>query len=188
MSGKKTDNAFLSQKRAIRNYFLEKYFKNRKPMLLDCCAGYGEVWRPFLKKVLYTGCDVKKIPGTIKTDSKKMLAAETLFDIYDIDTYGSPWEHLFILLENKKHQKGDIIVIFLTIGSTMMKVQQKKALEYSGLFFKQKIPSSLPGFFEKEVQESSLCAIINHGYSFMEVRKVEHQRVSYITCALRKEA
>lgn len=96
--GIKHDNTFIVQKIALRLWLLD-YFKN--PRVLDIYGGNGAMFRQVWKTQNYT---------LGEGDALKWLAAHDLdYDIYDIDTWGSPWEALAII--NNKCQKGRIGII-----------------------------------------------------------------------------
>jgi hypothetical protein len=107
-------------KMALRRYFLDKYHRNSEPMrVLDCCQGEGRIWgklRTEYKLESYWGVDNDKVnrkAGRLVIDSRRILMQSGLEqNVYDIDTYGSPWRHWVALLENGPER----MTVFLTYG------------------------------------------------------------------------
>jgi hypothetical protein len=112
---KQTDNSNIDAKMALRRMFLSKYH-SESGSVFDACQGSGVMWsllRSEFPHLEYWGVDVKKKKGRLSIDSSRILAQPGLpNDIIDIDTYGSPWKHWFLLLPNVKRP----ITVFLTIG------------------------------------------------------------------------
>lgn len=104
-SKRKTDNASLEQKLAIRRWGIAQAGLTEL-RVWDLCTGLGLIWKAMRKEsnvVAYTPCDVKpRMDGTIKGDatSERFLAAFSVdaFNVIDIDTYGEPWTPFFFLL------------------------------------------------------------------------------------------
>jgi hypothetical protein len=57
-------------------------------------------------------------PGAIHHDSREIMRAIELgkFNLIDIDAFGSPWEHLWILSARRKMLPGEIVAVALTSG------------------------------------------------------------------------
>jgi len=136
---KKTDNHNLKTKLDLRKYFLSKYHADQPPCVFDCCQGDGVIWKELRKNCQvqsYWGVDLKPKKGRIKIDSERVLnQSGWVFDVIDVDAYGSPWDHWLAIL---KHTKTSITV-FLTIGLIRMggggnlSNSQKQALGINGL-------------------------------------------------------
>ena len=82
------DNSFVLQKIALRKWITDKI---KPSSVLDCYGGngemFGQVWSKF-------NCSYSSTEG----DALKWLSAHNLnYDIFDIDSYGSPWEALRIV-------------------------------------------------------------------------------------------
>ena len=115
MKTKKTDNANLNVKLLLRRYFLDKYFGKKQFSVLDCCQGSQVIWSALRReyKCRYMGVDVKPQSGRLKIDSKRLLQINAdKFDVIDIDTYGSPLQHVAALMPLIKKQ----VILFLTYG------------------------------------------------------------------------
>lgn len=84
--------------------------------MFDCCQGQGTIWRELRVDSpvrSYWGVDQKPKKGRIKIDSVRVLDQPGWdFDVIDVDTYGSPWDHWLAIL---KHLSKPVTV-FLTIG------------------------------------------------------------------------
>lgn len=143
MITKKTDNANLHGKLALRRYFLDRYPCSS---VIDCCQGDQVIWSQLRQEYpveKYLGVDLKEKKGRLKIDSNRILAQPGwTFDCIDIDTYGSPWAHWESILQYSPHS----ITVFLTVG--LVKVgggrvsnEIMRWLGFSG--FSPKIPSSL---------------------------------------------
>jgi len=109
------DNSHGAAKLALRRQLLNGL--ERRPLrVLDCCAGSEQMWGTLRQeyKVRYTGLDVKKKAGRLKIDSRRYLESADLtsFDVIDVDTYGSPWEHW----ETIARKVRGPLVVFLTLG------------------------------------------------------------------------
>ena len=119
MKKKKTDNRNLANKLTLRRYFLDKYFGNKELSVLDCCQGSQIIWSTLRReyKCHYMGVDVKPKQGRLKIDSKRLLQINAdKFDVIDIDTYGSPLQHISALMPLIKKQ----VILFLTYGQVRM--------------------------------------------------------------------
>ena len=113
----KTDNGNIESKLVLRRHFLELYHAGSRPSVLDCCAGEQKIWKALRETydVNYLGLDKKGISGTLKMDSVDYLRRGhgSLFDVVDIDTYGSPFRHLAAFVRYMKKPA----TVFLTFGA-----------------------------------------------------------------------
>lgn len=100
---KKHHNTALASKVAIRRWLMDKL--GGSPRVLDCfCAG-GVLWeRAYGRTGKYLGLDLQPADdarATIACDSRRYLrhvdAPLVEFDLFDLDAYGSPLEHLVLL-------------------------------------------------------------------------------------------
>lgn len=155
---KKTDNHNLSAKLKLRIHFLDKYHNDGSAKVLDCCQGGAVIWDAIAKTHTlksYWGVDVKPKKGRIKIESSRILQQKGLSEnIIDIDTYGSPWKHWKLVLQNCQVP----LTVFLTIGSTMFRGStDSTAIETLGL---SKLSHHLPeSFFGKLSQLSTEYAL-----------------------------
>ncbi len=117
---RKTDNAKLNSKLALRRYFLGKYHASKATggtRVIDACCGDGVIWKALraegIELASYLGLDVQRKRGRLSMDSVRLLAQPGWqADILDIDTYGSPWKHYNAALPNVPGP----LTVFLTIG------------------------------------------------------------------------
>jgi len=131
------DNKHIKSKLLLRRYFLDKYGGGT---VIDACAGSSVIWSKLRKEydVNYWAIDVKKKKGRHTVDSARILALpDTVCNVLDIDTYGSPWEHLLAYVDHATSP----FTCFLTVGSKAYAKQQITAMRYAGL-----PPKTPPGF------------------------------------------
>lgn len=115
MSRKLQDSSNLSAKLALRRYYLQKYHADGPVRVFDACQGDGVIWSALAEefKVDVFGCDIKRKKGRLKGNSVAVIGAEGFkADIIDIDTYGSPFQHLFALMRTLT----DATTVFATFG------------------------------------------------------------------------
>ena len=112
---KQTDNANLTGKLILRQYFLEQYHKDGAHVL-DCCQGSAKIWGTLNRDfppASYLGLDLKPQKGRLVIDSVKYLENPGWrHDCIDVDTYGAPWKHWLAILKNAQTD----CTVFLTIG------------------------------------------------------------------------
>lgn len=109
---KQVDNGKMPEKLALRRRFLDRY---PATSVFDCCQGKGKIWNILRREyaVKYFGVDKKHMAGRLTIDSARILSISGHdFDVIDIDTYGSPWEHYYAALKTITRP----CTIFLTIG------------------------------------------------------------------------
>jgi hypothetical protein len=121
--GVKTDNnpqAFKA-KVAIRRNVLAAVGANAA--VFDAFAGTGKMFSEVWKDAHhYTGCDLKP-----QRDSRLMFCADnrrvmravdlTKFNVFDLDSYGSPWVQAVILADRRRVAPGELLGIVLTEGA-----------------------------------------------------------------------
>lgn len=139
---KKTDNGNLKQKLDLRRRFLRKLSGDIN--VFDACQGSGVLWTILRSEFAignYLGVDTKYKAGRLKVDSKRILQTKPVADIYDIDTYGSPFEHYEILL-------GFIArpaIVFMTMGNPNQVAMNPKATGSKVLGLPPRTPQVLAG-------------------------------------------
>jgi len=103
----KTDNAFLQDKVNLRSRHLPD-----SPVVLDCFAGEGTIWRLVKeqnpdKKIISLSIEKIKNKGGFHLvgDNTRFLAALNLsvYNVIDLDSYGVPYPQLQILFERDYH-------------------------------------------------------------------------------------
>lgn len=119
---KLTDNnrRAFSAKVQIRRNVLETVGKTST--VFDAFAGSGEmhsaVWR---EAAGYTGCDLKYVRDgrtMFAADNRRVLRAIDLkpFSVFDLDSYGSPWEQAIIIADRRPVAAGELLGLVLTEG------------------------------------------------------------------------
>lgn len=141
-----TDNAHLGAKLLLRRYYLDKYHKDQQPLVFDACQAEAVIWTRLRSEysVRYFGVDRKPKRGRIAIDSARLLeTGPIVYDVIDIDTYGSPWRHWMNLLPNIRKPT----TVFLTMGAVSVAGGTDfAALEALGLGkLMRKVPPSLRG-------------------------------------------
>lgn len=89
------DNALVSDKLALRAEILDRYHPIGKRRVFDACSGDSVLWsrlRLVYPLDTYWGVDLKAKLGKMKINSAWLLKGGIRADIYDLDTYGSPWQ------------------------------------------------------------------------------------------------
>lgn len=121
---KKTDNAHgsLGDKVAIRREVLRSV---SAPCVFDAFAGSGVLYRAVWREAAsYVGCDLRYFrddrPAYV-ADNRRVMRAVDLgqFNVFDLDSYGSPWEQVLILIARRPVAEGEMVGLVLTEGSRM---------------------------------------------------------------------
>lgn len=121
--GVKTDNnpAAFKAKVTIRRNVLNMVGKNSA--VFDAFGGsgkmYSEVWKDAGS---YTGCDMKPQRDSrlmFCADNRRVLRAIDLgqFNIFDLDSYGSPWVQAIIVADRRRVPPGQLLGMILTEGA-----------------------------------------------------------------------
>jgi hypothetical protein len=121
---RKTDNhaAALEAKVAIRQRVLDDIGAG-DARVFDAFAGEGQLYdRVWQQAGEYTGCDrvwYRDDRLMFVADSRRVLRALDLarFNIFDLDAYGSPWEHVAIICARRPMAPGERIGLVFTEGS-----------------------------------------------------------------------
>jgi hypothetical protein len=116
---KKTDNASLASKIAIRLWLLQRMGLS-EIAVLDTCTGLGKVWsamdeQPGITIRQWTRCDVKpRRAGTLKIEAVDAIEKMPLgvFNVVDIDPFGEPWAAYHAFLRRFTQRTA----VFLTHG------------------------------------------------------------------------
>ena len=111
----------MKAKIAIRQNVLNAI--GRDVSVFDAFAGsgamYSAVWRDARS---YTGCDLKpQRDGRLMfcADNRRVMSAIDLsrFNVFDLDSYGSPWVQAIIIADRRRVASGEKIGIILTEGA-----------------------------------------------------------------------
>ncbi len=118
----KTDNnpAAFKAKVSIRRNVMAMV---PQPAVFDAFAGSGEMFSAVWKDATsYAGCDLKlQRDGRLMfcADNRRVMRAVDLaaFNLFDLDSYGSPWVQAIILADRRKVMPGEMIGVILTEGA-----------------------------------------------------------------------
>jgi hypothetical protein len=119
----KTDNnpqAFRA-KVAIRQNVLAAI--GADAVVFDAFAGAGEMYSAVWKDAKhYTGCDQKPQRDArlmFCADNRRVMRAIDLapFNVFDFDSYGSPWVQAIILANRRRVAAGELVGLVLTEGA-----------------------------------------------------------------------
>lgn len=108
---------------AIRQLVFNVVASDSKLRVFDAFAGTGEMYSAVWRHAdFYTGCDLKyQSDGRLMfcADNRRVMRAIDLagFNVFDFDSYGSPWEQCVILADRRKVTSGEAIGIVLTDGA-----------------------------------------------------------------------
>lgn len=179
-TGKKTDNARLGSKLALRRHFLRRYHaRGARPLVFDACQGYGTLWKRLREEfdVMYWGVDKKHGRARLSMDSTRVLAAPGWsFDIIDVDTYGAPWEHWESILRNGRKD----LTVFLTIGAVSFGgATNAAALRALGLApIARHIPTAMRGQLTDRATEYALAQAFDYGWDVIECQEAPPNRAT----------
>lgn len=92
--------------------------------VFDAFAGAGRMWRSVWRNAAaYVGCDLKWYRDRDRMayvgDNRRVLRAIDLagFNLFDLDSYRSPWDCALIIADRRAVATGELIGIVLTDGS-----------------------------------------------------------------------
>jgi hypothetical protein len=110
-----TDNSALEVKINIRKMILSEI---EHPTILDCFAGEGIMWQACYQGLEYFSIDKRGLSSSLKMDSSKFLRSSKLerYNFFDLDAWGSPWYHFWIIMNKRKFKEDEKIGIVLTDG------------------------------------------------------------------------
>jgi hypothetical protein len=164
----------------------------RRARVFDAFAGTGELHRAVWHKAAhYQGCDRKLyLDGRTLfcADNRRVLRCIDLapFNVFDLDSFGSPWEQAMILAARRTVRPGERIALVLTLGEGLnLKMgQMPMALRVlSG--FAQGVPGALR---DGEIADRAIRALVGRMGCRIEHRwQAESQggsRMRYVALAL----
>lgn len=93
--------------------------------VLDLFCGRGEMHRAVWRNAAsYVGCDcrpwIATDPPRFVADNRRLLRSLDLqqFDVFDVDSWGSPWEQLEIIMHRRDWAVGEKGAVILTDGAS----------------------------------------------------------------------
>ena len=126
-SAPKRHNSALSVKVELRQWLGDML--GGSPRILDCFAAKGMLWdraygRPGPER--YVGCDLEQVDderAIIVCDSRRYIRHADVdlarFDLFDLDAYGSPLEHLALICHRLRVVRGRRVGFVITDGTGM---------------------------------------------------------------------
>jgi hypothetical protein len=169
---KKKDNQRLNAKLDLRRHFLRRYPPRS---VFDACCGEGVVWsqlRGEFPRLRYWGVDKKRRPGRLAIDSIRILSQPGWdFDVVDVDTYGSPWEHWLAILPRVRAP----LTVFLTWGLGMRGTASNHSntfISALGLRFSRDLPRRLLNTAVNATWERVLWRAVDHGLHIVEAQEM----------------
>lgn len=121
---KKTKNSDFAEdaKAEIRQNVLDEIGPSCA-RVMDLFAGEGEMHaRVWHRASVYVGCDLEWPKDKRKifvVDNRRLMRSIDLsgFNVFDLDHYGSPWEHALLLTKVRPVANGERVGLILTEGS-----------------------------------------------------------------------
>jgi hypothetical protein len=116
--------AAVKAKTVIRQDILDR-IGPENARVFDAYAGDGLLYRAvWHQAAACIGCDLEFYPDdriAFKADNRRVMRAVDLaqFNIFDMDSYGSPWEQMYILAYRRRVKPGEQVAIVLTEGQGM---------------------------------------------------------------------
>lgn len=186
MADKKTDNASLPSKIAIRRWLLSR-MGFEEVWVLDTCTGLGKIWSAMEEHVTirqWTRCDVKpRRAGTLAMSAAEAVQAFPLavYNVIDIDPYGEPWEAFHLALGRLTRPTA----IFLTHGHVMQAQVASASLRLAGLPTTWDIPRTpvLSAFIAEQ-----LVSLAWNSVDIIHSAKISFPRVTYYALGVQPKA
>lgn len=188
---KKTDNASLPAKLALRRLLLQRHHADGDIRVFDCCQGEGVIWskmREEFRLSSYWGVDIKPKRGRLKVDSVRVVCQPGLkANVIDIDTYGLPWAHWVGLLPNIVEPT----TVFLTVGlaTTAGGAPLPKVVRHSlGIGGDWVVPNAFTEQLLKLTTHHYLAMESETGYRVVEAFSASNSKTTYIGVRLDRPA
>lgn len=99
----------------------------RPARVFEAFSGLGDMWSGAWRDAQsYTGCDIR--PLTLDEPMARMCCDNlvalrcldlSLFNVFDFDAFGSPWDQVLVLANRRKWKRGERGALVLTDGSSM---------------------------------------------------------------------
>ena len=92
------------------------------PSVFDAFAGEGRMHAAVWCDAYYAGCDIRFFTDNrpaFVADNRRVLRALDLaaFNVFDLDSYGSPWGQAYIIARRRKLRPGERLGMVLTEGT-----------------------------------------------------------------------
>lgn len=170
----KTDNSYLADKVQLRIDYLPK-----SPIVLDCYAGNGLIWRyvenkigkPIERLAIDTRNDLQELylPG----DNRQFLSQIDLsqFNVIDLDAYGVPFHQVAELFN--RNYRGDVFVTFIQSAMGMIPIALAEAVGFTKAMIE-----SCPTVISRKGWEYFLEYLALNG--IIEIHHRSHSRKHYL--------
>lgn len=118
----RNNDAALTAKIAIRKNVIAALGGPAEVRVFDAFAGTGQLYQAAWKDcAAYTGCDLEWWRDSrlmFAADNRRVMRAIELkpFNVFDFDSYASPWEQCLILAARRKVEAGEKIGVVITEG------------------------------------------------------------------------
>lgn len=176
---KKTDNSHVIEKVELR---LNHLPKKQSIKILDVCHGYGEIWKKIKtktdKEFDVTGLEKRTIKqrNTLVGDNLKIIPSLDLsvFDIIDIDVYGSPAKQFEAIIKNGTYKKD--VYFFMTYIQRGFGCIDKVILKSCG--YTDKMIKKIKSIFHKKPFEKLKIYLYNKG--IRKIYRYGNDRTNYI--------
>ena len=138
MNPAQKDNSHLAAKVALRRRLVGLLSAGPAAVrVLETHAGEGR-----LRALCYGGLDVLSVdirqdaPDAVHCDSRLLLRSKTLdiarFTLVDIDAYGKPWEHVWLVSQRKQRVAGELFGLVMTSGDSGQLAARNSNLRRAG--------------------------------------------------------
>jgi hypothetical protein len=126
----KTDNDGIKNKIELRKKATEHI---RDICVLDLFAGNNKIWNG-IKTKKYYGIEIEKGKGKNLTGNNQRVIPSldlSAFNVIDCDSYGVPFNQIWLLTQNKTLKSGTVIIY--TAITNKVSSLNKKAIEKQGI-------------------------------------------------------
>jgi hypothetical protein len=93
---------------------------NASPVLFESHGGFGMLRKAIFQDVEHLSCDMdKSTPDNVHADSLLVMRAVDLsaYNFFDIDPYGDPWHHVWLVSHRRAIKRGERIALCVTSGT-----------------------------------------------------------------------
>lgn len=176
----KTDNSHFREKVMLRSDNLPK---KEKIKILEMYGGRKRLWRAVKKEtgksLEILSIEKKQYPGVyLQGDNRKFKLDFSVYDVIDIDAYGTPWDNLLRVLEGG----APGTVIFLTWIQSVMGMLPNRFLEEVG--FSLQMIKKCPTLFCKNGKEKLHAVLAKHGVKSVKSYSTKDGRKNYLSFIL----
>lgn len=189
---RKVDNSNDAAKLSLRRYALDKWHNGGSSAdVFDACQGSKHLWLNMDRPVRsYWGVDKKPKRGRLCIDASRVIGSAKA-NVFDIDTYGSPFEILKALVDQTKQCQ---ITVFLTtacpLGSVgnISNTSKMAYVEMMGREIIERCPRQILREYENKYPQDLAVFMASGNFETKEVFSCESGKssVKYIGLHLHK--